>query len=206
MTVSVTHLAKSFSPDEWVVNHVSFSIQPGEMFFLLGPSGCGKTTVLRMIAGFIPPDGGEIHFGEKFMNNVPPQDRNTAMVFQNYAIWPHLTVYENVAYGPRARKLDEETIRNRVADALRVVRLEDPPKENRRNSPAASSSGSPWRGRSRSNPASFSSTNRFPISTRASGSNCVGNSSASIAKPAPPASTSPTIRKRRCHSPTASPL
>jgi ABC-type Fe3+/spermidine/putrescine transport system ATPase subunit len=124
MTVTVRHLAKSFGPPERVVDDVSFSIEPGEMFFLLGPSGCGKTTVLRMLAGFIAPDDGEILFDGKRMNEVAPQDRNTAMVFQNYAIWPHLTVYENVAYGPRARKLDETELRQRVADALRVTRLE----------------------------------------------------------------------------------
>jgi iron(III) transport system ATP-binding protein len=125
MTITASHLTKSFGPDTRVVDDVSFSIQPGEMFFLLGPSGCGKTTVLRMLAGFIKPDGGEILFGEKRMNEVTPQHRNAAMVFQNYAIWPHLTVYENVAYGPRARKLNDKSVRQRVTDALRVVQMED---------------------------------------------------------------------------------
>jgi len=97
------------------------------MFFLLGPSGCGKTTVLRMLAGFVTPDksDGQILFDKRNMNDVPPQHRNTAMVFQNYAIWPHLTIYENVAYGPRARKLDSQLIHRRVTKALQVVRLEE---------------------------------------------------------------------------------
>ena len=125
MTITAHHLTKSFGPGSRVVDDVSFSIQPGEMFFLLGPSGCGKTTVLRMLAGFVEPDGGDILFDQKRMNDIAPQHRNTAMVFQNYAIWPHLTVYENVAYGPRARKLDSATIERQVAAALRVVRLED---------------------------------------------------------------------------------
>ena len=125
MTITANHLTKSFSPESRVVNDVSFSIQPGEMFFLLGPSGCGKTTVLRMLAGFLQPDGGEILFDEKRMNGIAPQHRNTAMVFQNYVIWPHLTVFENVAYGPRARKLDVASVQRRVTDALRVVRLEE---------------------------------------------------------------------------------
>jgi iron(III) transport system ATP-binding protein len=125
MTITVEHLTKSFDVETRVVDGVSFSIQPGEMFFLLGPSGCGKTTVLRMLAGFIRPDGGDILFDRQRMNDVAPQRRNTAMVFQNYAIWPHLTVYENVAYGPRARKLDANSIHRRVTDALRVVRLEE---------------------------------------------------------------------------------
>jgi iron(III) transport system ATP-binding protein len=125
MTITINQLAKSFGTDSRVVDGVSFSIQPGEMFFLLGPSGCGKTTVLRMLAGFLQPDGGDILFDQKRMNDIAPQNRNTAMVFQNYAIWPHLTVYENVAYGPRARNLDGKSIDQRVTDALRVVRLED---------------------------------------------------------------------------------
>lgn len=125
MIITVSHLSKSFSPESRVVDDVSFTIQPGEMFFLLGPSGCGKTTVLRMLAGFIHPDAGDIFFDKKRLNDVLPQHRNTAMVFQNYAIWPHLTVYENVAFGPRTRKLDEKSVRQRVTDALRTVRLEE---------------------------------------------------------------------------------
>ena len=123
MTVTARNLVKAFGADARVVDDVSFTIEPGEMFFLLGPSGCGKTTVLRMLAGFLEPDGGEILFDERKMNGIAPQDRNTAMVFQNYAIWPHLTVFENVAYGPRARKLPE--LERRVAEALRVARLEE---------------------------------------------------------------------------------
>src|SRR5277367_7123733 len=118
MTVTVRHLAKSFAPPERVVDDVSFTIRPGEMFFLLGPSGCGKTTVLRMLAGFIAPDSGDILFEKKRMNEIAPQHRNTAMVFQNYAIWPHLTVYENVAYGPRARHLDRAAVDHQVNEAL----------------------------------------------------------------------------------------
>ncbi len=123
MTITANHLVKSFGPETRVVDDVSFEIRPGEMFFLLGPSGCGKTTVLRMLAGFLPPDGGDILFEQKRMNDIAPQHRNTAMVFQNYAIWPHLTVHENVAYGPRARKLAD--VDRRVSDALRVVRLDE---------------------------------------------------------------------------------
>jgi ABC-type Fe3+/spermidine/putrescine transport system ATPase subunit len=125
MIITVEHLTKSYSAGARVVDDVSFAIQPGEMFFLLGPSGCGKTTVLRMLAGFVTPDGGSILFDDHRMNDVAPQHRHTAMVFQNYAIWPHLTIYENVAYGPRAAKLKAEVIKERVTEALKVVRLED---------------------------------------------------------------------------------
>ncbi|MCE0483710.1 MAG: ABC transporter ATP-binding protein [Methylacidiphilales bacterium] len=125
MTITVSHLVKSFSPGARVVDDVSFAIQPGEMFFLLGPSGCGKTTVLRMLAGFIRPDGGDILFDQRRLNDVPPQHRNTAMVFQNYAVWPHLSVYDNIAYGPRTRKLNADSVHRRVTEALRIVRLEN---------------------------------------------------------------------------------
>jgi ABC-type Fe3+/spermidine/putrescine transport system ATPase subunit len=125
MTITARNLVKIFGADARVVDDVSFTIAPGEMFFLLGPSGCGKTTVLRMLAGFLEPDAGEILFDTRRMNGVAPQERNTAMVFQNYAIWPHLTVRENVAYGPRARKFSPADIDRRVAEALRVARLEE---------------------------------------------------------------------------------
>jgi len=125
MTITAQHLIKAYGAEARVVDDVSFTIQPGEMFFLLGPSGCGKTTVLRMLAGFVEPDQGDILFDQKRMNGIAPQDRNTAMVFQNYAIWPHMTVQENVAYGPRARGLDASAVQRRVAEALRVARLEE---------------------------------------------------------------------------------
>ncbi len=125
MTITVEHLLKSYGPDSRVVDDVSFTIQPGEMFFLLGPSGCGKTTVLRMLAGFAQPDGGDILFDGKRMNDVPPQDRHTAMVFQSYAIWPHLTIYENVAYGLRVQKITGAALEARVQESLRLARLEE---------------------------------------------------------------------------------
>ncbi len=108
-----------------VVAGVSLEIREGEFFFLLGPSGCGKTTLLRLLAGFLTPDSGEIFFGKDRMNEVPPQKRNTALVFQNYALWPHLTVEENVAYGLRVRKMKEAEIRVQVEEMLVRVRLED---------------------------------------------------------------------------------
>ena len=82
----------------------SFEIAEGELFTLLGPSGCGKTTLLRLIAGFNAPDEGEIRFDGRNVNDVPPHLRGIGMVFQNYALWPHMTVTENVAYGLKLRK------------------------------------------------------------------------------------------------------
>ena len=103
---------------------VSLDIKEGEFFTLLGPSGCGKTTLLRMIAGFNSIEGGEFYFGEKLINTVPAHKRDIGMVFQNYAIFPHLTVEENVAYGLKARKVPKGEISARVAEALKLVQID----------------------------------------------------------------------------------
>ena len=87
------------------VSDVSLAIEEGELFTLLGPSGCGKTTLLRLMAGFYAPDEGEIRFDDRVVNEVPPHERGIGMVFQNYALWPHMTVCENVAYGLKLRKV-----------------------------------------------------------------------------------------------------
>jgi iron(III) transport system ATP-binding protein len=105
------------------VDDVSLHIEEGEFFTLLGPSGCGKTTLLRMIAGFNTVDGGEISFGGQVINRVPAHKRGIGMVFQNYAIFPHLTVSENVAYGLKAQKVPKADIRRRVDEALEMVQI-----------------------------------------------------------------------------------
>ena len=102
---------------------VSLDIKEGEFFTLLGPSGCGKTTLLRMIAGFNSIEGGEFYFGDKLINAVPAYKRDIGMVFQNYAIFPHLTVEENVAYGLKARKVPKAQIAPRVKEALELVQI-----------------------------------------------------------------------------------
>jgi len=104
---------------------VSLEIEPGEFFTLLGPSGCGKTTLLRMIAGFNSVDGGEIRFDETVINNVPAHKRDIGMVFQNYAIFPHMTVAENVAYGLKAKKTPKKEIGPRVEEALDLVQIKN---------------------------------------------------------------------------------
>ena len=103
---------------------VSLQVEPHELFFLLGPSGCGKTTLLRLIAGFYEPDQGELFFGEKSVTRVPPHLRNTGMVFQNYALWPHMTVAQNVAYGLDVRSVLAAEKRQRAAEALATVRMQ----------------------------------------------------------------------------------
>ena len=106
------------------VDGIDLEIEPGELFFLLGPSGCGKTTLLRMIAGFIEPTDGTIHFDEREVTQTPPNRRNTGMVFQSYALWPHMTVAENVAYGLVLRKVPAAQKQERVERALAMVQME----------------------------------------------------------------------------------
>jgi ABC-type Fe3+/spermidine/putrescine transport system ATPase subunit len=106
------------------VSDVSLDIEDGEFFTLLGPSGCGKTTLLRMIAGFTELDAGAIRFGDKRVDTLPPHKRNIGMVFQNYAIFPNLSVAGNVAYGLKARQVASDEMGQRVGEALALVRLD----------------------------------------------------------------------------------
>jgi iron(III) transport system ATP-binding protein len=124
MRVSIQNLTKRFG-DTPVLKDISLEVRDEELFFLLGPSGCGKTTLLRLIAGFYEPDEGRLLFDDKPMNGVPPHRRNTGMVFQNYALWPHMTVAENVAYGLDVRGISSGEKKARVAEALAIVRMED---------------------------------------------------------------------------------
>lgn len=122
VSVTLERVSKAFG-DVQAVRDVSLEIHKGELFFMLGPSGCGKTTVLRMIAGFYLPTGGRILFDDRDMTQTPPHKRNTGMVFQNYALWPHMTVRENVAYGLGLRKIAEDEQTRRVEEALAMVRM-----------------------------------------------------------------------------------
>jgi spermidine/putrescine transport system ATP-binding protein len=110
--------------DVTAVDHVSFTIPGGQFFSMLGPSGCGKTTTLRMIAGFETPDAGRILLEGRDVSFVPPAKRNVNMVFQAYGLFPHMTVAENISFGPKIRKLSRDEIRTRVADVTRTVQLE----------------------------------------------------------------------------------
>ncbi len=103
---------------------MTLTVAPGEFFTLLGPSGCGKTTVLRMIAGFLEPDEGEIRLDGRSVAGLPPWRRDLGLVFQSYALWPHLSVFEHVAFGLRERRVPRDALRAQVADALRLVGLE----------------------------------------------------------------------------------
>src|SRR6185295_15781921 len=104
---------------------LDLAVGAGEIFFLLGPSGCGKTTLLRSIAGFYIPEEGRILFGDEDVTRLPPHLRNTGMMFQSYALWPHMTVAQNVAFGLEERKVAGPEIARRVEEALASVRMQE---------------------------------------------------------------------------------
>ena len=126
--VRLEHISKIYQDpktgkDFYAVKDTSLTIEPGSFVTLLGPSGCGKTTTLRMIAGFESPDEGEIYLGDEPINELTPNKRDTAMVFQSYALLPHYNVFDNVAYGLKLRKVSKEEIRERVMRILDLVEL-----------------------------------------------------------------------------------
>ena len=114
-------ITKKFG-DVVAAGDVNLKIEDGEFFTFLGPSGCGKTTTMRMVAGLEHPDEGRVYFGDKDVTDLPPYRRNTGMVFQNYALWPHMKVHENVAYGLKVRKVPGDEVKERVQNALDLVR------------------------------------------------------------------------------------
>jgi iron(III) transport system ATP-binding protein len=122
IAVTTSELTKRFGQTT-AVDAVDLRIEPGELFFLLGPSGCGKTTLLRMIGGLHEPTSGQIRFGDRVVTYLPTGKRNAAMVFQSYALWPHMTVAQNVAFGLDVRKVPAEQKRRRVHDVLRLVQM-----------------------------------------------------------------------------------
>jgi len=122
--ISISRLTKSFegAPSP-AVDHVDLEVAPGELYFLLGPSGCGKTTLLRMIAGFIEPTSGQVKFDGRDITFTPPNKRDTGMVFQSYALWPHMSVEQNVAFGLDLRKIARAEQSRRIAEALAAVHM-----------------------------------------------------------------------------------
>ena len=122
VSIKIRGLVKRFD-DVVALNHLDLDIEAGELFFLLGPSGCGKTTLLRSIAGFHIPEEGNIEFDGESVTQVPPHKRETAMMFQSYALWPHLNVFKNVAFGLEERKVKKAEIKERVGEALNMVKM-----------------------------------------------------------------------------------
>jgi iron(III) transport system ATP-binding protein len=124
ISIRVENLTKRFGPTV-ALRNLSLSIGAGELFFLLGPSGCGKTTLLRTLAGFFFPDEGSVYFGDQDVSRLEPHRRQTGMMFQSYALWPHLTVAQNVAFGLEERRVPRNQIQQQVREALAAVRMED---------------------------------------------------------------------------------
>ncbi|WP_428910530.1 ABC transporter ATP-binding protein [Niallia sp. Krafla_26] len=117
------NVTKQFDQDPAILKDVSFEIERGKFYTLLGPSGCGKTTILRLIAGFIEPSEGKIYINDKVVNHIPANKRQVNTVFQDYALFPHLNVFENIAFGLRIKKMNQKLINEKVQEALKFVNL-----------------------------------------------------------------------------------
>jgi len=122
--IQFENVSKSYDDGTVVLKNINFELEKGKFYTLLGPSGCGKTTILRIIAGFTEPSSGNVYFNGKKINNVPAHQRQVNTVFQDYALFPHLNVFENVAFGLRIKKMKEKEIQERVREALKFVNLE----------------------------------------------------------------------------------
>lgn len=122
--IQFENVSKSYDDGTVVLKNINFELEKGKFYTLLGPSGCGKTTILRIIAGFTAPSSGNVYFNGKKINNVPAHQRQVNTVFQDYALFPHLNVFENVAFGLRIKKMKEKEIQERVREALKFVNLE----------------------------------------------------------------------------------
>ena len=195
--VSLRKVVKRFDDTE-AVRGIDLDIADKEFVVLVGPSGCGKSTTLRMIAGLEDISDGEISVDGTVVNDVPPKDRDMAMVFQNYALYPHMTVHENMSFGLRLKRYPKPEIAQRVQDAARILDitelLERKPRAALRR-PAPARRHGP---RHRAQSARCScSTSRSPTSTPSCACRCAPRSSACTRRCGPLRSTSPTIRSRR---------
>ena len=232
--VRLEHVSKIYQDpktkkDFYAVHDANIEIAPGEFVTLLGPSGCGKTTILRMIAGFESPDEGEIYLGGEPINELTPNKRDTAMVFQSYALLPHYNIFDNVAYGLKLRKMPKDQISEKVHAILRLVGLEG--MEDRMTNQLSggqqqrvalaralviepgvllfdeplSNLDAKLRVDMRNEiRRSCSSTSRSPTSTPSSALTCATRSAASSRRPASRPSTSRTTSPRPWRSPTTS--
>ncbi len=122
-TLQMINVTKKFGKSVIAVNDLNLEVHEGEFLVLLGPSGCGKTTAMRMVAGLEEVTSGRIIIDGKDVTDLPPRNRNISMIFQNYAVWPHMTVYENIAYALRLKRMDKAKIDNIVNDVARMTKI-----------------------------------------------------------------------------------
>jgi multiple sugar transport system ATP-binding protein len=122
--VSLKDVSKLFPGNVWAIRDITLAVENKEFVVLVGPSGCGKSTTLRIIAGLEEATAGDVYIGDQLVNDIPPKDRNIAMVFQNYAFYPHMTVYENMAFGLKLRKYPKAEIESRVKEAAAILGVE----------------------------------------------------------------------------------
>lgn len=158
--LEIRNLTKSFD-GQHAVDDVSLTIYKGEIFALLGASGCGKSTLLRMLAGFEQPTAGQIMLDGVDLARVPPYQRPINMMFQSYALFPHMTVEQNIAFGLKQDRLPKAEITARVQEMLALVHMQDLPNVSRTNSQAASGSASRWRAAWRNGPSCCCLMNRW---------------------------------------------
>lgn len=125
VSVTVQNVTREYEDGFKALDNVSMKIEKGEFFSLLGPSGCGKTTLLRIIAGFDSPDSGKVLFDDKNILSLPPEKRSSNTVFQTYALFPHLSVYDNIAFPLRLKKIDKATIDEKVRKYVNLVQLDE---------------------------------------------------------------------------------
>ena len=142
-SVSFQNIEKAFGTTK-VIHGISFDIKDGEFMVLVGPSGCGKSTLLRMLAGLEEISNGTIAIDTKVVNDVESKDRDIAMVFQSYALYPHMTVADNMAFSLKLRKADATVISERVSKAAKILNLEPYLRATRASFPAGSANGSRW--------------------------------------------------------------
>src|SRR5690242_18216381 len=123
--ITLTDVSKIYDDGTRAVSDLNLDVQDGELVVFVGPSGCGKTTALRMIAGLEEVSEGEIKIGDRVVNNLPPRDRDVAMVFQNYALYPHMTVAENIGFPLRMAKVSKAEAGSRIEETAKILGLED---------------------------------------------------------------------------------
>jgi multiple sugar transport system ATP-binding protein len=177
--IEMKNIVKQYGDGFAAVNDVSIDVADGELMILVGPSGCGKSTLLRMIVGLEDITSGDMIIGGDRVNDKAPRDRNLSMVFQNYALYPHLTVFENIAFPLRLKKQhSDEEIDTKVREVAETLELTEHLDRKRANLRAASGSGSRWAGPSCAKPRRSCSTSRCRTSTPSFGARCARRSPA----------------------------